>query len=71
MSKVKCYNCNRFGYMANICLEPKKPRDPNRGPSDGHTNSDPGNDEKRLRHGIMHRAARKHRAQGGMAPAPR
>ena len=31
MSKVKCYNCNRFGHMANICPEPKKPRDPNRG----------------------------------------
>lgn len=31
MSKVKCYNCNRMGHMANICPEPKKPRDPNRG----------------------------------------
>ncbi|SCO90092.1 uncharacterized protein FRV6_14220 [Fusarium oxysporum] len=30
ISKVKCYNCNRFGHIANICPEPKKPRDPNR-----------------------------------------
>jgi hypothetical protein len=31
MSKVKYYNYNQFGYIANRCLEPKKPRDPNRG----------------------------------------
>jgi hypothetical protein len=31
MSKVKYYNCNQFGHIANKCPEPKKPRDPNRG----------------------------------------
>jgi hypothetical protein len=31
MSKVKCYNCNELGHMANQCPKPKRPRNPNHG----------------------------------------
>jgi hypothetical protein len=31
MSKCKCYNCNKYGHMARVCPEPRRPRDPNQG----------------------------------------
>jgi hypothetical protein len=31
MSKCKCYNCNKYGYMAWVCPELWRPRDPNQG----------------------------------------
>ncbi|KAK2666551.1 hypothetical protein RAB80_017668 [Fusarium oxysporum f. sp. vasinfectum] len=51
MSKTKCYNCNQFRHIAHGCPEPRRPRDPNQGSSNGHAHPDAGNDAKRIRHG--------------------